>query len=32
MNIEHRIATSDDLPQKADLRGRLKVDDAPVSG
>jgi GNAT superfamily N-acetyltransferase len=31
MNIEYRIATSADLPQMADLRWRLKVDDKPVS-
>ena len=31
MTLEHRIATTDDLPQIADLRWRLRVDDAPVS-
>jgi GNAT superfamily N-acetyltransferase len=31
MNLKHRIATSVDLPQIADLRWRLRVDDEPVS-
>ena len=31
MSLEHRIATQADLPQIADLRWRLRVDDAPVS-
>jgi GNAT superfamily N-acetyltransferase len=31
MNLQHRIATSADLPQIADLRWRLRVDDKPVS-
>jgi GNAT superfamily N-acetyltransferase len=31
MSLEHRIATPADLPQIADLRWRLRVDDAPVS-
>ncbi len=31
MTLEHRIATQADLPQVADLRWRLRVDDAPVS-
>jgi GNAT superfamily N-acetyltransferase len=30
MNLEYRIATSADLPQMADLRWRLRVDDEPV--
>lgn len=31
MTLEHRIATLADLPQLADLRWRLRVDDEPVS-
>ena len=31
MTLEHRMATKADLPQIADLRWRLRVDDAPVS-
>lgn len=31
MKPEYRLATSADLPQIADLRWRLRVDDAPVS-
>ena len=31
MNLQYRIATSADLPQIADLRWRLRVDDEPVS-
>ncbi|HEY8255714.1 MAG TPA: GNAT family N-acetyltransferase [Rhizomicrobium sp.] len=31
MKLEHRIATPADLPQIADLRWRLRVDDQPVS-
>jgi len=31
MNLEYRIATSTDMPQIADLRWRLKVDDEPIS-
>ena len=31
MKLEHRIATLADLPQLADLRWRLRVDDEPVS-
>jgi GNAT superfamily N-acetyltransferase len=31
MTVEHRIATQADLPQIADLRWRLRVDDQPVS-
>src|SRR6185295_7567453 len=30
MNLELRIATSTDMPQIADLRWRLKVDDEPI--
>jgi GNAT superfamily N-acetyltransferase len=30
MKIEYRIATSADLPQLADLRWRLRVDDEPI--
>ena len=31
MNLEHRMATRADLPQIADLRWRLRVDDQPLS-
>lgn len=31
MTLEYRIATATDLPQIADLRWRLRVDDTPVS-
>ena len=31
MALKHRMATQADLPQIADLRWRLRVDDAPVS-
>ena len=31
MTVEYRIATTVDLPQIADLRWRLRVDDEPVS-
>lgn len=31
MPLEHRLATLADLPQIADLRWRLRVDDQPVS-
>jgi GNAT superfamily N-acetyltransferase len=31
MTLEYRMATPADLPQIADLRWRLRVDDAPVS-
>ncbi|HEY1877746.1 MAG TPA: GNAT family N-acetyltransferase [Rhizomicrobium sp.] len=31
MNLEYRIATAADMPQIADLRWRLRVDDTPVT-
>jgi GNAT superfamily N-acetyltransferase len=31
MTLEYRIAATADLPQIADLRWRLRVDDAPIS-